>query len=85
MYIDYKVTMWRRAFFDNADHIEEIIKELTENKTYYVFDEKLGFTESQVLYETEEEMSPEENNGESTIEIYTSGNDKLIWSNEIKK
>lgn len=80
-YIDYKVEIWCRAFFtDIADmqKVSEIAKENLES----IFDEDLGFIEVDYIFETENYLSPEENDNQSTIEVYEE--DKEIWSNEIK-
>ena len=80
-YVDYKVEIWRRAFFtDIADmqKVSEIAKENLES----IFDEDLGFIEVDYIFETENYLSPEENDNQSTIEVYEE--DKEIWNNEIK-
>ena len=80
-YVDYKVEIWCRAFFtDIADmqKVTEIAKENLES----IFDEDLGFIENISLLETEYYLSPEENDNQSTIEVYEE--DKEIWNNEIK-
>ena len=45
---------------------------------------RIGFVEQEILYDTEEEMTPKENEGYPTIEVYVEGKfvDNLIWSNE---
>ena len=80
-YVDYKVEIWCRAFFtDIADmqKVTEIDKENLES----IFDEDLGFIEDDYIFETEYYLSPEENDNQSTIEVYEE--DKEIWNNEIK-
>lgn len=84
MYIDYKVTVWKRIHFNVDTDPKEVIQILEEDGLGNVFNEELGFVEQETLFETEEEMAPEENEGRSTIEVYTEGKfeDNLIWSNE---
>lgn len=80
-YIDYKVEIWCRAFFtDIADmqKVSEIAKENLES----IFDEDLGFIEVDYIFETENYLSPEENDNQSTIDVYEE--DKEIWNNGIK-
>ena len=80
-YVDYKVEIWRRAFFSrNADmkKVAEIAKENLES----IFDEDLGFIEDGYMFETEYFVPPEENDNQSTIEVYEE--DKEIWNNEVK-
>ena len=80
-YVDYKVEIWCRAFFtDIADmqKVSEIAKENLES----IFDEDLGFIEVDYIFETENYLSPEENDNQSTIDVYEE--DKEIWNNGIK-
>ena len=80
-YVDYKVEIWRRAVFsENADmkKVSEVAKENLED----IFDEDLGFIEDDYISETEYCISPEENDNQSTIEVYEE--DKEIWNNEVK-
>lgn len=83
MYIDYKVTVWKRVYFDKDTDSKKVIQVLEEDGLGYVFDEELGFVEQETFYETEEDMTPEENGGYATIEVYENNNpvDDLIWSN----
>ena len=83
MYVDYKITTWRRVHFeDNADS-EKIIETIKEEGINEILDEGLGFIEEETLLELDEETTLEENNGFSTIEVYVQSEfrDKLIWSN----
>ncbi len=83
MYIDYKVTVWRRVYFDEDTDSKKVIQVLEEDGLGYVFDKELGFIEQETLYETEEDMTPEENGGYSTIEVHEDNHPgyDLIWSN----
>lgn len=83
MYINYKVTVWKRIHFNEDTNPKKVIQVLEEYGLGNVFDEKLGFIEQETLFETEEDMTPEENEGGSTIEVYTEEKfeDNLIWSN----
>lgn len=83
MYIDYKATVWRRVHFNEDADSKKVIQVLEEYGLGGVFDERLGFIEQEILFETEEDMTPEENGGCSTIEVHAEGKfvDKLIWSN----
>ena len=83
MNIDYKVTLWKRIHFNENIDSKKVIQILEEERLEDVFDEELGFVEQEILYDTEEEMTSEENDGYSTIEVYENNNpvDDLIWSN----
>lgn len=69
VYIDYKVTIWRRAHFRDDTNIEELQKQLEDFKDN-IFDEDLGFTEDEFLFETEEDLPASENEGYATIELH---------------
>ena len=82
-YNDEKVTIWRRTYY-NVEGTEEEIK----NKLIDQFESKyptdIEIFDSEILYETEESISPEENNGRPTIEIFNDSGD-TIWSNVKEK
>lgn len=82
VYVDYKVTIWRRAHFRDDTNIEELQKQLEDFKDN-IFDEYLGFTEDEILFETEEDMPVSENEGYATIELHEKkGNtDTIIYKN----
>lgn len=69
-YIDVKCTIWRRFFIDDSEDAVEIAKK----HEYSEFD-------SDLIDDTEEEMTPEENDNQSTIEVFDE-DDNLLWSNE---
>ena len=69
VYVDYKVTIWRRAHFRDDTNIEELQKQLEDFKDN-IFDEYLGFTEDEFLFETEEDMPVSENEDYATIELH---------------
>ena len=83
MYVDYKITTWRRVHFLDDTDPKKIIKTIQEEGMDSIFDENLGFIEQESLFEVDEEMTVEENNGFATIEVYEKNNpvDDLIWSN----
>lgn len=60
-------------------------KDYSRRRYRLYFDEDLGFTEQETLFEVTEEMTVEENNGFSTIEVYENSSPVngygLIWSN----
>ena len=82
VYVDYKVIIWRRAHFRDDTNIEELQKQLEDFKDN-IFDEYLGFTEDEFLFETEEDMPVSENEGYATIELHEKkGNtDTIIYKN----
>lgn len=78
-YIDRKLTTWDREFVSiEAENIEEAKKqiiEIVENGDY--FDDSYVET----IYETIEYLSPKDNSGMPTIEVYENDDDELIWDN----
>ncbi len=78
-YIEIKVIVWNRLHFDRYANMQGIADLVKENGIAEVMDEKLGFVESETLYDTEQRLAPAENNGEATIEVYENG--KKIWTN----
>ena len=86
-YLDYKATIWVRVPIDKEENIPKIIESLEningdpeylddilfndEENTYMTFD---------YLYDTQDYLSIEDNQGNATIEIFK--DNKQIWSNE---
>lgn len=94
-YIDQKLTIWQRLHFnDNAD-MNDIIKQLESGSLpNELCGEENGFVECEILYDTEEFIRSDENDGQSTIEVYSEEKDTtvmptMIWDNsyesEIKR
>lgn len=77
-YIDIKHTVWERFHYKDDINIESLIETL-KNYGVPLGEHEDGFVECETLYDTLDEMSLEENNGLSTIEIYS--NNKLIYEN----
>ena len=74
LFVDERVKVWKRRYMTvEASDLDEAIKNYKEGN----FDE--GDIEE--LYETEELMSPEENNGFPTIEVYNKDSYDTIWTN----
>lgn len=78
-YQDHKVTCWERTHFDvQADSYEEALAMIKswggEDVALWEDEEKIIITDGSTLYETSEALSPEENHGQATIEVFgTSG------------
>lgn len=83
-YIDVKVTIWGRLHFKDDTDLNKLIELLEQgNTTNDLCDKELGFSEYEILYDTEEELSLEENNGDPTIEVFDKDVDKNtpLWTN----
>lgn len=86
-YIDYKSTIWARLHLEAEDSnctLKDVQKILDTNPT--ISNLISNITEDiryETMYHTEEELSPTENGGKRTIEIYST-KDKLLWDNAPK-
>jgi len=96
MYCDFKCTIWERINIPTS--LEEKFKELlikgeinSANEAFGIFGSDIdnGY---ELLLDTSEPLPPEENDGQSTIELYNDPfdvndtlKDSLIWSNKIIK
>ena len=82
-HIVVKKTVWERFHYNDKVDIQKIIKDLTEcgeDSPYDILcDVENGYEYTEELYETEEYISPKENQA-PTIEIFDD-NDIQIWNN----
>ncbi|MBS1737988.1 MAG: hypothetical protein JSS98_15500 [Bacteroidetes bacterium] len=78
-YIDVKITVWNRLAFSNDSDMTALVKEIEQYGLDEVIDDAKGFIESSTLYDTEEQLTPDDNGKASTIEVYQ--NKELIWEN----
>ena len=83
-YRDEKQTIWVRTRFDiQAESYEEALEKIKEIEA----DKSESYENThywEFLEETLEEITPEENKGEATLEIHSEDTDELIYTNEIK-
>lgn len=84
-YKDEKHTIWVRTNFsveaESYEQALEKIKEGEDDNNSIVYDNQICY---EYLEETLEEMTPEENKGNATIEIYSEDTNNLIYTNETK-
>ena len=78
-YVDIKYTVWERQFFESDTDINDVIEEY---KTLGYFTHDINYTET--LWDTQEDMSLKENQGNPTMEFYDD-NDELIFKNGNKE
>lgn len=78
-YIDIKVTVRNRLTFSDDTDMAVLVKVIEQFGLKEVIDDAKGFMESETLYDTEEQLTPEDNGNASTIEVYQ--NKELIWEN----
>ena len=79
-YQDFKVTVWRRQKFAiEAENYEGALKKVEKYKDVDAASGEYCYS-TETMFETEELMMPNENDGFSTIELYDS-DDNLIGCN----
>jgi hypothetical protein len=80
-HVDYKAIVWMRLHLTDEADLDQI-KHLLENTQDpdTIIDPELGFDWFEVILETEEFVPVEDNDGQSTIELYQDGN--LIYTNK---
>lgn len=78
LYVDVKVTAWERLYFDDKASVDEVIKEAKSGIDYLFDSDK--FLSSELLYDSIEYINIEENDNQSTIEIFN--NNSSVWNNE---
>ncbi len=82
MYAEFKITAWARVNIHEKEDFEKIVK-FFKAKKFDCSDDIFEFTDEadyEVLVDSEEHISVEDNNGDATIEIF---DDKyhLLYSN----
>lgn len=101
MHVDFKITIWERVTFDE-EHNEAVLQAIKDGKINSANDlfnfiaEISGDmnVDCEKLDGTDEQMTPEENDGQSTIEVWEQGSsdvpsrasmgDVCIWDNSEK-
>jgi len=83
-YIDERVRIWNRLKFSvEAETLEEAkdmaIFMVTKDR------EEIDFYDFELLHDTLTEMEPEDNEGNSTIELYCDKDDELLYDNADKE
>lgn len=80
-FVDRKVTIWERAYFKTTDSIDAVVERLKD--TPEDFDSHYNIDDYEYLYGTVDSISPEENGGESTEELYLEDGYVLLYDNSI--
>ena len=84
-YVDFKITIWERVYFDDVD-IEKVSEKIkngmvsSSEDMFTEFEDRVAH-DSEILLETAGQMTPEENDNQSTIELYNSDGE-TIHTNE---
>jgi hypothetical protein len=78
--LDSKRTIWYREFFEVEANTEEEAKEIAIKMAKY--DEFDSTYHCEVLFDTSEQMSVEDNDNQTTQELYLNDtHEELIWDN----
>lgn len=78
-YVDVKISMWKRVEFDEDADIKEVITIIQKEGVEEIYNYNLGQRQSETMEETEATLTPEENGGEATVEVFM--DDTLLWNN----
>lgn len=80
-YFDIKVSVWQRINIPDNVKLEDVIEYFKKNISTHNIDE-IGIDNStyENLIDTEEELTPKDNGGCSTVEIYNDHANK-VWDN----
>jgi hypothetical protein len=71
-YVDFKITTWERVWVDD-ENFNEVIDQIKSGEigsSDELINSGLAESGSETNFETEEQMTPEDNDGQSTIEVY---------------
>lgn len=79
-HVDFKVTCWCRAHFDDETDMNKVIEMIKAGHGSGTICSIDGFQEWESMQETEEDLPVEENGGACTIEVYETDID-CIWKN----
>lgn len=82
MYVDYKVTMWKRIHYPDSVTIDDIKNAVEGKQLRDITVDDLFIENSEVedLFDTMEELPTNENDDATTIECYID-EDSEIWNN----
>lgn len=69
-FIERKSTIWQRdSYLISANSYEEAVEKMEEEFECESYEEENGFIETESLYDTQDDMTVEENQGSSTREL----------------
>ena len=79
-YIDEKISIWRRNYFD-TDDIEKLTEEVKNANTAADIDfDEYGFEASELLYDTEALLYKTDNGGCHTLELFDEENELITMN-----
>ena len=86
-FVDFKITIWERVYIDD-DKIDMVVEKIKNGEVvssddmYTQFEDRVAI-HNEVMYDTGEQMTLDENGGNSTIEVYN-GNHDDVYTNAVK-
>ena len=85
LYYDQKITTWERSTFNiKAETEEEALKKLQDAiEQDNQYEDASGFAGCETLYDTNTYLTPDENDGNCTVEITNGG--ETLWDNSINR
>jgi hypothetical protein len=82
-YVDVKITVWERYHFNETSQLNKVIEELEKTSDIDdILDPNLGYSHMELISDTRESLSVEDNQDNPTIEVYM--DDSVIWDNKDK-
>ena len=84
-YVDYKATIWGRLHFSDETDMNKVIAKLEQGLTPNELcdDPELEFEEFEMLFDSEEYITPSENQGQCTVEVYDDISNPNPWQERI--
>jgi hypothetical protein len=85
-FVDFKITIWERIYIDD-DKIDMVVDKIKNGEVassddmYTQFEDRVAIY-NEVMYDTGEQMTLDENGGNSTIEVYRDNED--VYTNGVK-
>ena len=79
-HLDYKVEVWVRVEIDQDADVNKIIEDLQRFLPYDAVERNKAVANIEYLMECESYITPEENDGQNTVEIYNNDG-QLIYEN----
>jgi hypothetical protein len=91
IYLAYKATVWFKIPIKSEESLDSIIKKIEQgihpSELYDDSDIDSDIGECELLYDSEEILTPEQNSGQPTIEVVEYGaidpQTKIVWTKQI--
>lgn len=81
-YFDIKVSVWQRIEIPEEVDPQTVIEYFRQHTgTGNIYEIGIDSSTYETIHDSEEELQPEDNEGDSTVEVYDD-NKQLIWNNK---